>query len=215
MFELVYQITSIGSNICVISISLWLLMKYLNVKNMLTKIYRTMNDDIDKIINDVSNLGHNEVGVDQPSTLTGYNGGAIEKERLIGVVAGGNSKEYLGKNLSSSEVENLDDKEIVKLYARYEAYLGGLITRTLKKHMICAYTKVVQLACPSVNLKVNDVDKLNESLNEGPFVGLALTSLTCKMYHQYGYLLAPIEAALITSNHLMSEVPPTHNAETC
>jgi hypothetical protein len=150
-----------------------------------------MSDDIDKIVDEC---------------MTEQNdASSVMKERLIGVVAGGNSKEYLGKSISSSEIENLDDKEITKLYARYEAYLGGQITRTLKKHMICAYTKGVELICPSVNMKLFEMNKMNDELNDGPFIDIALTSLTCKLYHQYGHLLAPIEAALITSNHLKSE----------
>ena len=39
-------------------------------------------------------------------------------------------------------------------------------------------------------------------MSEGPFIDLALSSLTCKLYHEYGHLLAPIEAAIITSSHL-------------
>ena len=54
------------------------------------------------------------------------------KERLVHVVASGKSKDYFGKPYSTNEIENLDEKELTKLYARYEAVLGGLITKTLK-----------------------------------------------------------------------------------
>ena len=49
---------------------------------------------------------------------------------------------------------------------------------------------------------------LTTNLSEGPFIDLALSSLTCKLYHEYGHLLAPIEAAIITSSHLSAATKP-------
>ena len=49
---------------------------------------------------------------------------------------------------------------------------------------------------------------MTSSLSEGPFIDLALSSLTCKLYHEYGHLLAPIEAAIITSSHLTPATKP-------
>ena len=89
-----------------------------------------------------------------------------------------------------------------KLYARYEAALGGLITNKFKKHMCYTYSRAVRFIYPTLNFEVNDIVGLSTSLNEGPFIDLALSSLTCKLYHEYGHLLAPIEAAIITSSHL-------------
>ena len=54
------------------------------------------------------------------------------KEKLIQVVAGGKSRRYLGKMLTMKEIEQLDEEALKKLYARYEAALGGLITNKLK-----------------------------------------------------------------------------------
>jgi hypothetical protein len=176
--------------------------KYLYVKNILTlniMSVDTLDDDIDKIINDVN---VEQLGASLTAKCEAVPALDPQREKLICVVAGGNSKKYLGKIFSTTEIEDLDDKEILKLYARYEAHLGGLITRTLNKQMISAYTKGVQAACPSAKLKLDDIDKLNKNLSESPFINLALTSLTCMLYHQYGNLLAPVEAALITSNHL-------------
>ena len=61
-----------------------------------------------------------------------------------------------------------------------------------------------------MNFEVNDIQSLTSSLSEGPFIDLALSSLTCKLYHEYGHLLAPIEAAIITSSHLTpaTKLPP-------
>ena len=63
--------------------------------------------------------------------------------------------------------------------------------------MCYAYSRAVRSICPTLNFEVKDIVGLSTSLNEGPFIDLALSSLTCKLY-----LLAPIEAAIITSSHL-------------
>ena len=68
--------------------------------------------------------------------------------------------------------------------------------------MCYAYSRAVRFICPTLNFEVKDIVGLSTSLNEGPFIDLALSSLTCKLYHEYGHLLAPIEAAIITSSYL-------------
>ena len=110
--------------------------------------------------------------------------------------------------MTTKEIEQLDEEEIKKLYARYEVVLGGLITRQLKYHMCFAYSRAVSFICPTLNCEVKDIPGLTTSLSEGPFIDPALSSLTCKLYHEYGYLLAPIEAAIITSSHLSAATKP-------
>ena len=76
--------------------------------------------------------------------------------------------------------------------------------------MCYAYSRAESFICPTLNCKVEDITGLTTSLSEGPFIDLALCSLTCKLYHEYGHLLAPIAAAaIITSCHLTpAEQPP-------
>ena len=130
-----------------------------------------------------------------------------EKEKLILVVASGKSKQFLGKLMTTADIETLSDEDVQKLYARYEAALGGLITRQLKKHMCYAFSRVIQFICPTLNCKIEDIGGLTTSLGDGPFIDLALSSYTCKLYHDYGHLLAPIEAAIITSGYLSKATP--------
>ena len=130
-----------------------------------------------------------------------------EKEKLILVVASGKSKQFLGKLMTTADIETLSDEDVQKLYARYEATLGGLITKQLKYHMCYAYSRVIQSICPTLNCKIEDLGGLTISLGDGPFIDLALSSYTCKLYHDYGHLLAPIEAAIITSGYLSKATP--------
>ena len=57
------------------------------------------------------------------------------RERLASVAAGCQAGRYRllahGKALTASHIEELDDSEIERLYARYEARLGAAMTKTL------------------------------------------------------------------------------------
>ena len=134
------------------------------------------------------------------------------RERSIGVAVAGKSKEYLGKSITSDEIGNLDQKELRKLYARYEAHMGGVVTNTMKKHIVTAYINLVELFLPK-NLALFDREGLEESLNRGPFIELGLSKLTCSLYHRFGHLLAPGESVLLTSNHLKKVPAPSDSLD--
>ena len=155
--------------------------------------------EIDNIIEDALDLDLDPSII--PTCTPSVNPQTDVRERLIGIAVAGKSKEYLGKNITSDEISNLDEKELLKLYARYESYMGGLVTKNTKKHIINAYTNVVKLFLPK-NLVISNQEALEKSLNEGLFVDLALSKLTCGLYHKYGHFLGPVEALLLTSNHV-------------
>ena len=196
------QITSILSNVCIILGVSWLAIKYFQFKKILYNIIKMATDQIDQLLQDAV----------QDATLANITADisadtSKEKEKLILVVASGKSKQFLGKLMTTADIETLSDEDVQKLYARYEATLGGLITRQLKYHMCYAYSRVIQSICPTLNCKIEDIGGLTTSLGDGPFIDLALSSYTCKLYHDYGHLLAPIEAAIITSGYLSKATP--------
>ena len=195
------QITSILSNVCIFLGVSWLAIKYFQFKKILYNI-KMATDQIDQLLQDAV----------QDATLANITADisadtSKEKEKLILVVASGKSKQFLGKLMTTADIETLSDEDVQKLYARYEAAHGGLITRQLKKHMCYAYSRVIQFICPTLNCKIEDIGGLTTSLGDGPFIDLALSSYTCKLYHDYGHLLAPIEAAIITSGYLSKATP--------
>ena len=196
------QITSILSNVCIFLGVSWLAIKYFQFKKILYNIIKMATDQIDQLLQDAV----------QDATLANITADisadtSKEKEKSILVVASGKSKQFLGKLMTTADIETLSDEDVQKLYARYEATLGGLITRQLKKHMCYAYSRVIQSICPTLNCKIEDIGGLTTSLGDGPFIDLALSSYTCKLYHDYGHLLAPIEAAIITSGYLSKATP--------
>ena len=101
--------------------------------------------------------------------------------------------------------ESLEGKELMRLYSRYEAYIGSVMTKSLKSAICGAYTTIVGALVPSLSkgkYMLVESEKLSESLIENPVINLALSTYTCNLYHNYGHYLAPLTAGLLTSGHL-------------
>ena len=203
---LVLTITGIAANVCIIVISTWLVAKYLDFRKYVNKYM----DDIDKIIDEVLVMGPTDDNSNsEPVILQGAGcNPAVEppyRERLIAVAASGNAKLYLGKNITTSEIENLEDKEVLKLYSRYEIYIGNIMTKSLKSAICGAYITIMSALVPSISkgkYMLVEGERLSESLIENPVINLALSTYTCKLYHNYGHYLAPLTAGLMTSGHV-------------
>ena len=125
------------------------------------------------------------------------------RERLASVAAGGQAGRYglpaRGKALTASHIEELDDSEIERLYARYEVRLGGSDDEDTG---ICSapvfYAGVVSMFLP---IPAENQPVLIAHLEGDPFVGHALSSATCELYHRYGMYLAPLTTASNTIKH--------------
>ena len=124
------------------------------------------------------------------------------RERLASVAAGDQAGRYgllaHGKALTASHIEELDDSEIERLYARYEARLGAAMTKTLGSAALQLYAGVVSMFFP---IPPENQPGLIADFEGDPFVGHALSSATCELYHRYGMFLAPLTTALTTIKH--------------
>ena len=120
-------------------------------------------------------------------------------ERLASVAAGGQTGRYglfaHGKALTASHIEELDDSEIERLYARYEARLGAAMTKTLGSAALQLYAGMVSMF---LSIPAENQPGLIADLKGDPFVRRTLSSATCELYHRYGMFLAPLTAALTT-----------------
>ncbi|CAC5390271.1 unnamed protein product [Mytilus coruscus] len=127
------------------------------------------------------------------------NGSLQEKkrERLSSVVAGGSSKQYLGKELQLSDIDKMTTEQINKLYCKYEARLGASMTKTLGNSFINLYVMGVSKFFKVVNPPI-----LIQDLEEDPFINNALTNTCCELYYRYGMYLAPFTAILTTARHI-------------
>ena len=120
-----------------------------------------------------------------------------KRERLSSVVAGGKSKQYLGRELQMSDIDKMTTEQINKLYCKYEARLGASMTKTLGNSFINLYVMGV-----SKYFKVVDSPKLMQDLEEDPFINNALNNTCCELYYRYGMYLAPFTAMLTTARHI-------------
>ena len=122
------------------------------------------------------------------------------RERLATVAAGGQARQYglvvRGKTFTADQIDTLDNTEIEKMYARYEARLGAAMTKTLGSAALQLYAGTVAMFLP-----IENQPGLIADLERDSFVGHAFSSATCELYHRYGMFLAPLTAALTALKH--------------
>ena len=179
------------------------LFKTKNFLNILKYKLKTMNIDIDDIIDNilldepqidsktkqVNAVGPNKL-VDQPTI-------AIYRQRLAECISAGNSKTYLGKHLSLEQLGIMSEKEVVKCYAIYESKLGLNMTKSLGHSILSLYTAAVSHLFP-----IDSKEKLTEDLKNDPLITESLSSITSHLYFRYGSILAPLAATMITYGHI-------------
>ena len=71
-----------------------------------------------------------------------------KRERLAALAAGGQAKQYLGRNCTVDQIDGMADDEIEKLYTRYEARLGAAMTKTLGAAALQLYSAVASKIFP-------------------------------------------------------------------
>ena len=167
----VFMLTTITTNTAVLSA----------IAYIIFKIYR-FKMEAEKFLND-----HVDININQVK----------KRERLSSVVAGGFSKQYLGKELQMTEIEEMPPEQIEKLYCKYEARLGSTMTKTLGNSFINLYVLGV-----SRYFKIKDTPKLKQNLNDDPFLNNALNNACCELYYKYGMYLAPFTTLLTTAQSI-------------
>ena len=103
-----------------------------------------------------------------------------------------------GKAFTADQIDALDNTEIEKMCARYEARLGAAMTKTLRSAALQLYAGVASMF---LLIPAENEPGLIADLEGDPFVGHALSSATCELYHRYGMFLAPLTAVLTTMKH--------------
>ena len=65
-----------------------------------------------------------------------------KRERLITCVLSGNSKQYLGKEYTEQQINEMDSNNINILSNRYESVLSTQMTKSVSKNVISLYSNV-------------------------------------------------------------------------
>ena len=119
-----------------------------------------------------------------------------KRERLVSCVLSGNSKQYLGKEYTEQQINDMDCTNVNTLLNRYESVLSAQMTKSLGKSVINLYSN---LAC-SV-LGIGNQQELSTDLENDPFLNTAMQRFTCDLYYRFGALLAPVFVGIITGKH--------------
>ena len=119
-----------------------------------------------------------------------------KREKLIACVLSGNSKQYLRKEYTEQQINEMDCTDVNTLLNRYESVLSAQMTKLLGKSVINLYSNIT---C-SV-LGVGNQQELSTNLESDPFLNTALQRLTCNLYYRFGALLAPVSVGIITGKH--------------
>ena len=177
----------------------WIVKEYIKAKQFIRNILKMTS--IDSILDEMLDAPEPQKSTKNPESMAFANANAKlenHRERLIALVVGGKAKVYLGKEVSVDKIDSMSNEEVEKLYARYESRLGATMTKTLGQAILQLYARAAGHVLPippaSQNLLYTD-------LENDPFVGHALTSVTCELYHKYGMYLAPITTALTTARY--------------
>ena len=119
-----------------------------------------------------------------------------KRGRLITCILSGNSKQYLEKEYTEQQINEINGNSINILSNRYESVLSAQMTKSLGKKVINLYSNVV---C-SV-LGVGDQQALSDDLECDPFLNTAMQRFTCDLYYRFGAFPAPVSVGIITGKH--------------
>jgi len=92
----------------------------------------------------------------------------------------------------------MTDTEVEQVYARYEACLGAMMTKSVGASLLRLYASAASLLLPHPPERQLAVVA---DLEEDPFVSSALSSACCELYFRCGMFLVPLTAALTTAKH--------------
>ena len=133
-----------------------------------------------------------------------------KRGRLVACVLSDNSKQYLGKEYTEQQINEMDCTNVNALLNRYESVLSAQMTKSLGKSVINLYSN---LAC-SV-LGVGNQQELSTNLESNPFLNTAMHRFTCDLYYHFGALLAPVSVGIITGKHYAKNSITKLNDRTC
>ena len=130
------------------------------------------------------------------------------REELAILVSTGKCKEAIGATLTHEQVGRLDEKEVMKYYKRYEAFVGAKTTENMIENFLSVSTQALGLA-----FKLKDAEALQNELKNDYIVTKELSSLSGSLALKCGRLLAVVNAFFIAAKHVdfsREEPPPLH-----
>ena len=153
-----------------------------------------MAEEINAAMAEVKNLLEAEPAPALP--VAGPNIPALRKQLAI-LVSTNKCKEAIGVNLTHNQVRRLEDKDVMKHYKRYEAYVGSKTTETLIESFLSFSTKALSLV-----VRLKDSEALQNELKNDYIITKELSNISGNLALRCGGLLALADAFLITAKHV-------------
>ena len=129
-----------------------------------------------------------------------------KRDRLYGVIQAGDSKKYLGKELTIKDIETMKGDEVEKYYKRYEAKFGKEVIATVGNYLFATYARLLGLAMPiavfNYNVSIDSEEDLANDLNNDPIISKSIAGALGEFCYNYGTYLSPLIGAIITTKHL-------------
>ena len=120
------------------------------------------------------------------------------REQLAILVSTGKCKEAIGVNLTHEQVRRLEEKEVMKYYKRYEAYVGTKTTENLIDSFLAIFAKALGRV-----VKLKDEEALKNELKNDYIIIKEMSNLSGNIALRFGgRLLAFAKASLITLKHV-------------
>ena len=119
-----------------------------------------------------------------------------KRERLVACLLYGNSKQYLGKEYTEQQINEMDSHNVNILLNRYESVLSAQMTKSLGKSVINLYSNVAYSV-----LGVGNQQTLSDELECDPFLNNTMQRFTCDLYYHFAAFLAPVSVCIISGKH--------------
>ena len=119
------------------------------------------------------------------------------REELAILVSTGKCKEAIGVSLLQDQVKRLDDKDVLRYYKRYEAYVGSNTTESMIENFLSLAIKAAGLV-----VKIDDENALKDELKNNFSINKELSQFFGGITLKFGRTAAMASSLLITAKHV-------------
>ena len=131
-----------------------------------------------------------------PPAASPINIPALHEELAI-LVSTGKCREAIGVSLLQDQVKRLDDKDVLKYYKRYKAYVGSNTTESMIENFLSLAIKAA-----SVVVKIDDENALKDELKNNFNINKELSQFFGEITLKFGRTAAVASSLLITAKHV-------------
>lgn len=125
-----------------------------------------------------------------------------EYQALNIVISTGQSRELLGRNVTSKDLGEMTSDEITAYYKIYELNYANKVSNYLNGTIIRLYSYAVDKVVP-----IDDIEKLQEDLNSSYILNNELRNITGGLARVGGKIWSLVELSLTTFKHIRLSIP--------